>query len=606
MIMSNDPNQGWKKTFPPRTTLVLWLALAVFTGMLGCFVGALLNPGGSPSNWLLTAGILAGFGLLPCLLTIYVVIPLSRLLWQHGRQTLFGLACGLTLVALFYAEEDWRGAQAWRQLAEQWAAQGERFDMASVVPPPVPDDQNFAMTPLWVESMKATLGPRNAQKWFGDADWKNGRTNFSDRLNLEINRHDDWGWKNEPTNGSWAKAELTDLASWQAYYRGREGTSRHPAALTNEFPMAPQPQAPGTDVRLALSKYDGVIEELRADSQLPYARFPLDYTNEFPGAILLPHLAKLKAGAQVLGLRAVAELSSGGSEEALADVRLGLQLTDKIRTEPFIISHLVRLAMLQIMIQPVWEGLAKHQWTDAQLQGLENELAKLDFCADYRRSMGGEIAFADANTDYLRRHPEELPNTVRFDQDGNYQDPKLPGGWFARMIPAGWFYQNEYHHGRTMMTYYFSAAEPGAGIFFPDRVRQGKTVLAAEFRAPTAFNVMERLALPSLGQVAMHFAHGQATVSLARTGVALERYRLAHGEYPAALDALAPQFIAQVPHDVIGGQPLKYRRSQSGQFVLYSVGWNETDEGGTLAFEAGSTPAVKVAQGDWVWRYPEH
>jgi hypothetical protein len=76
------------------------------------------------------------------------------------------------------------------------------------------------------------------------------------------------------------------------------------------------------------------------------------------------------------------------------------------------------------------------------------------------------------------------------------------------------------------------------------------------------------------------------------------------------LDALAPQFIAKLPHDIIGGQPLHYRRdppspgsgAASGQFVLYSVGWNETDDGGEVGFKKDGS--VDINQGDWVWRYP--
>ena len=69
--------------------------------------------------------------------------------------------------------------------------------------------------------------------------------------------------------------------------------------------------------------------------------------------------------------------------------------------------------------------------------------------------------------------------------------------------------------------------------------------------------------------------------------MALERCRLARGAFPESLDALAPQFIAKVPHDVIGGQPLKYRREADGSFVLYSVGWNEKDDGGVAGFQQG-------------------
>jgi len=96
----------------------------------------------------------------------------------------------------------------------------------------------------------------------------------------------------------------------------------------------------------------------------------------------------------------------------------------------------------------------------------------------------------------------------------------------------------------------------------------------------------------------------QASVDMARTAIALERHRLALGEYPETLDALAPRFMAAVPHDVIGGQPLKYRREAGGRFTLYSIGWNEKDDGGVMVFTKGTTPRLDLGQGDWGWQYP--
>lgn len=82
------------------------------------------------------------------------------------------------------------------------------------------------------------------------------------------------------------------------------------------------------------------------------------------------------------------------------------------------------------------------------------------------------------------------------------------------------------------------------------------------------------------------FAHGQACVDLARVAIGLERYKLAHGSYPESVEVLAPQFIHQLPHDVIGGQPLKYRRTNDN-FVLYSIGWNGKDDGGLWTRKIG-------------------
>jgi hypothetical protein len=95
-------------------------------------------------------------------------------------------------------------------------------------------------------------------------------------------------------------------------------------------------------------------------------------------------------------------------------------------------------------------------------------------------------------------------------------------------------------------------------------------------------------------------ARTQTFVNEAQIVCALERYRLAHGEYP---EALAPQFIEKLPHDIIGGKPLHYRRTNSGRFLLYSVGWNETDDGGHIALTKGGSEDRE--HGDWVWHYPQ-
>jgi len=57
------------------------------------------------------------------------------------------------------------------------------------------------------------------------------------------------------------------------------------------------------------------------------------------------------------------------------------------------------------------------------------------------------------------------------------------------------------------------------------------------------------------------------------------------------------------PEDVINGEPLRYRRTENGRFILYSVGWNETDDGGKVVLTKDHN--VNTEQGDWVWRYPE-
>jgi hypothetical protein len=591
----------WKKSFIGRTALVVWLAVAVFAVMLGSFIVALTNQSRPMSETFMAWGIFAGGFLAVCLVLIYVVWPLSRwLFWKHWRRTFFALACFATLIALFYAEENWRGKHDWEKFKREWEAKGEKFDFKDFVPPPVPDNQNFAMVPIWVESIKATLGPKNSLKLFGNYA-ENGRTNFTDRFYMPLALDEDW-----PTNGwgNWQKARMTDLKSWQDYYRKL-------AATTNLYPVAPQPQAPAQDVLLALGKYNETVEELRAAGQLPDSRFPLNYDIETPWDILLPHLAALKRASQLLQLRALAELQNGQSEKALADVKLELRLIEAIQTEPFLISHLVRMAMASIVLQPIYEGLANHQWTDAQLAALDAELSKLDFLRDYQLSLRSERAMSGAEVDYIgkAKHFQRYREMTGMmdDDDGATTSGQLEK-WVKAigiyLMPAGWFDQNKLFIAQADQGLITGYVFPESHLVLPKKYREVDDAQSGILsHASKPWNFLAKQFFSEMGAAGRKATTEQASVDLARTAVALERFRLANGNYPESLDTLAPKFISEMPHDVIDGGPLHYRRADDGQFVLYSVGWNETDDGGVAGYKKNSTvPYFEL--GDWVWRYP--
>src|SRR5579863_8330548 len=68
--------------------------------------------------------------------------------WRWLGRCLIGLVAVVTAVALFYAEEDMRGKYDWSKYRQKAEARGVNLDWQKLVPPPVPDDQNFAMTPF--------------------------------------------------------------------------------------------------------------------------------------------------------------------------------------------------------------------------------------------------------------------------------------------------------------------------------------------------------------------------------------------------------------------------------------------------------------------------
>ena len=202
-----------------------------------------------------------------------------------GYKILIGLACLGLLIFFAVLVLDLVAKHSLNRYERKWEAKGEHFDFASFVPPPVPDDQNFALTPIVASSYGRVLD-KNGHKL------EPQQTNIIDRLKMPI-RDAESQWETSTNTGNWAKGIKTNLKGWQLYYRTL-------AAKTNEFPVPPQPQTPAADVLLALSKYDAAIAELRQAAALPDSRFPLNYDSKFPAEILLPHLAGLKSCSQML------------------------------------------------------------------------------------------------------------------------------------------------------------------------------------------------------------------------------------------------------------------------------------------------------------------
>ena len=460
-----------------------------------------------------------------------------------------------TLIALLVAEENWRGKRAWETHKRELEAKGERFDLASFMPKPVPDDQNFVMTPFFAPLLererRMAAGNRNETNVQQTALDVYGGAGHGGTLSL----------------GGLGKGKLTDLQEWQKFYR----------ANTN-FPAAPQPQGPGKDVLSALVKFGPALNELREARRRPYAAFPL-YQDKDPTLPVL-HLGDLKSIALVLRLRAVAFLADGQSHEALEDLKVSFRLADCLRPEPFLISHLVRLAALEASVSSVWEGLARHRWSEAELVELQQLLGSIDLLTDYAHVLRGERAFSNSMMAGMRRGKRGL----------------------LSLAPAGLLFQNQVCISRVYQLRALPLIDAGQHRVYPEQSNQ--LTNAPEIRKTTPYNVLARMLLPAIAKSTVNTARAQAILDQAIVACAAERFRIANGQYPERLQALVPSFIERIPTDVIGGNPLEYRRSDDGQFVLYSLGWNQKDDGGRTELKQGTTPREAIEQGDWVWSYP--
>jgi len=481
---------------------------------------------------------------------------------RWGLVLLEALVILFVLFVLLIVEENWRGKCAWEQCKRDLEAKGEHLDLAYFIPPPIPDEQNFAKTPLLKSLLDYKNDPVTKMAIFDEPDPPVGK------IRVDIKGSD----ITQPKASGWMIGQHADLQAWQTYYR---------TALPG---MAHAP-SPAEDVIAVLGKFDGMLSELKeAANTRPLSRFSVKYEEGY--ATVLSHGNILQKITRVLALRATAELSLNHPDEAFADIQFGFRLVDSIQQEPILISGLIRISMINLLMQPVWEGITTHRWSDGQLAKLEFEFQRIDFLSDFIQGIRTERAVAIMTMTQLLVRRDLMRQLLMTANLGDH--PIL-----SRLYIKGWFEQNMVFMSRSTQELILSVDSKKQLVNVARVIRENNEVRDL-FATPYSF--LEKSTLPVLSNVSQKYFQAQIYIDEAAIACAIERYQLIHYALPATLDDL---HIASLPHDIINGQPLHYRLVGDDNYVLYSVGWNGTDEGGKLGkTESGS---LDPKQSDWVW-----
>ncbi|MCE0482628.1 MAG: hypothetical protein LV479_00135 [Methylacidiphilales bacterium] len=477
---------------------------------------------------------------------------------------------------LFYTMEDSRGAHEWEAAKDRLRAAGEVTDFSDLIPPEIPDERNLAAIPLFrVDIAKDTESPELGN------------------LNRMM-AHIEPDFDSMPKVGLLFKGQKTDFGPVEDYLAKRyEKVEGHPP-----------------DKLDALAQFDALCQELtdlrQAALVRPQCRFPRDYVSMPPFNRPYGTTTVLLKLFKVINLHALVALHENRPDMALGDIEAAIKISDALRREPILISGLVGIGGMAIMDQSIWEGLVSHAWTDQQLDELQKQLQGGDFLSDYQLCLRGEATGQMAPMlDYFRDH-RQLRSVIALahDDDSSSRPDSAIAHLLAWLVPNGWF---DLAKVRGLSIYFQAAREVMSDKdhrVYPEKSDQ----LAQKGKSGIYFydmpDVLVGLACGPVINSAGPFATGQFRIDAIITACALERYRLAHGSYPASLDELGAVEAGGVPHDIMSGDAYHYALPDHGSYLLYSVGWNQVDDGGKIIYKADNPNAQDWKKGDWVWPGP--
>jgi hypothetical protein len=283
---------------------------------------------------------------------------------------------------------------------------------------------------------------------------------------------------------------------------------------------------------------------------------------------------------------AMLELHDGNPDAAWTNLLAATRLVTASEPGPTLESQLLHLSMGGAAFADTWQVLQKGHWPDEKLAVLQHEWESVN-------------SFTNLTETAVICHAIDVA-TCQDKTTKNAIDPftfsELAYNALVRLSDAHEYIQNQTAH-ESYRVHGEIADEQGLMLAFEKRTHELR-------RAVQATNWLEMRALPGVTNAALYkssyapameamannhwldnvlpafVAEAEARRRVLITAIALERYHGKHGTYPASLAPLAPEFLAVVPMDFMDGQPLRYRLTDDGHFVLYSVGLNCIDDGG--------------------------
>jgi hypothetical protein len=323
------------------------------------------------------------------------------------------------------------------------------------------------------------------------------------------------------------------------------------------------------ELRAGLNDAADALADVRRIENMPRGRNSLTYTHD-AFETLLPHTDDVRLVASLLEADAVDRAEQGKLAEALTSCRAMVNAGRSLGDEPFAVCQLARLATMGKATVNLERILAKGEAAERELELIQRsfhlELAHTPLLIVARGERGslhwlfsalesGDIAPQNLLKDYGVTKPIKGPSGASV---------RPSHAWLLRhltrlveiarrplheQLPLARQWDHELTNKAPEAAREWSEWIDAVGLKFSDTVR-GIVV-------------------------------NRAKLENAVTALAVERYRLAHHDWPPDLTALVPAYLQKVPYDPFNGQSLRYTRTADG-VVVYSVGPDGTDNLGKL------------------------
>ncbi len=326
--------------------------------------------------------------------------------------------------------------------------------------------------------------------------------------------------------------------------------------LVRDPPSAPT--APLDDrLRASLDRHIAANAEplklLHEAALLTECRYPADPKEDLEW----PHYRSVTQACALLSVEAIHHVENSTAADGVRSLVAALALADSLASEPSLPAQYNRVHCQSLALSALERTVNRVELTEEQVVSLSHAITQAGRPEAWMRAMVGLRCTLVGYCEHPERLDLEKPVSIIVNGFQTLGFLDRGGTIFLKLMDESLAVRQLPVHERMKAARALNGEWQGAlRTFF--RVHESTSVILEDIKE-------------ELTEIAQ--------LTVAHTALAVERYRLFHGQLPTGLSDLVPIYLPQVPQDPFDGRPLRYRRLEPG-FVVYSVGPARTDDGG--------------------------
>ncbi len=461
----------------------------------------------------------------------------------------------IAVIVPLVIHENRQAKRDWVTFTDFWESKGESFSYKDFIPPEIPDEENFAASPIIAELFDEST-PNQIEKF-----------DFNNIQNIELQA-----------------SSRPDLMDRQRAIGGPD-TSLIDYLVVSGINTTKSEAA--TIILDSLEPLAPLFLKIEQTRQRTSVRYPVDYdrpiTAKHNQLSLFPAIKAL-----IVKIRAQVLLKK--SADAGKDLLTLLHLVDMLGSDHSFIPKTIESAMYGAVLATLWEGLKSKSFTKKDLKLIDRKLKNTNLLQEFIQTIRAERA---AFLDLMESNPEAFYAMLEVEYFYDHSDAKHIAQAFRIFgLSQAFVLRNKLVYSKFIQQHFLTSNDK-INLTIVSNAEKDFTVLQKHsFLSSHPYSVLlSAQGEGTLSGVSKKIIQTSVRINLARIAIALELYRREHKHYPEDLSSLGPDHITDLPTDLFTGAPPRYRILSDGTPLIYSVGENGIDDGGHLGRD------------DLIWQY---